>query len=101
MVLMQMCHQCMVGIFAGLSKASQLFQCHPRIASERSSKTLLSISIEADGLFVRSKQYVTRFALHDISPLDGSGAQRVRPALFEWLVYCDGFFLALAGRLAS
>ena len=100
MFLTPMLYQGIVGIFAGLSKASQLFQCHPRIASERSSKTLLSISIEADGLFVRSKQYVTRFALHDISPLDGSGAQRVRPALFERLVYCDGFFLVPAGRYA-
>jgi hypothetical protein len=101
MFLMQMCHQCMVGISAGLSKASQLLQGHPRIASEPSSKALLGMSIEADGLFVRSKQYVTRFALHDISPLDGSGAQRVRPALFERLVYCDGFFLVPAGRYAS
>ena len=80
MVLMQMCHQCVVGIFAGLSKASQFFQRLPRDASERSSKTIPSIRIEADGVLERSKHGIAGFALHD--------------------GYHDGFFLALAGRLA-
>lgn len=69
-----MIHESIVGIFAGLfQKPFQFFQRQPKIVSDRSPRTSLSIGEEPDGELVVGKQGIAGFTLPGPFPMLARG----------------------------